>query len=58
MGQVKYNPTAIAAKKGELGPKERPIGKVELRRFIQEKLVERLIEGHPQQLIQKDHEIL
>lgn len=34
MGQAKHNPTAIAAKKGELPPKPKRIGKRELDRLI------------------------
>jgi hypothetical protein len=35
MGQHKYNPTAIAAKNGELDPKLRRMGKRERDRLIQ-----------------------
>lgn len=35
MGQHKYNPTAIAAKNGELDPKPRRIGKRERDRLLQ-----------------------
>ena len=34
MGQAKYNPTAIAAKKGEIPPKKKPMGKRELMRHL------------------------
>ena len=34
MGQHKYNPTAIAAKNGELPPKPKPMGKRELDRLL------------------------
>ena len=34
MGQHKHNPTAIAAKNGELPPKPKPIGKRERERLI------------------------
>lgn len=34
MGQHKHNPTAIAAKKGELPPRPKPMGKREAERLI------------------------
>lgn len=34
MGQAKYNPTAIAAKAGEIAPKPPKMGKREMDRFI------------------------
>ena len=34
MGQSKHNPTAIAAKKGEIKPKEKGLTKAEEKRFI------------------------
>jgi len=34
MGQAKYNPTAIAAKNGELPPKPKKIPKWELERLL------------------------
>lgn len=34
MGQHKHNPTAIAAKNGELPPKQKPMGKRDLERMI------------------------
>ena len=34
MGQHKHNPTAIAAKNGELPPKPKPMGKREWERVI------------------------
>ena len=34
MGQAKHNPTAIAAKKGELPPKPKKMGKRDLDRWI------------------------
>ena len=34
MGQHKYNPTAIAAKNGELEPKKKPMSKRERERLI------------------------
>ena len=34
MGQHKYNPTAIAAAKGELPPKPKPIGKRQSERIL------------------------
>lgn len=40
MGHHKYNPTAIAAKNGELPPKEKPIGKREAERLVYEKCKE------------------
>lgn len=38
MGQHKHNPTAIAAKNGEIKPKERPMSKKERREFIYSQL--------------------
>lgn len=38
MGEHKYNPTAIAAKKGELPPKKKPLGKREAMRIVEVKL--------------------
>ena len=40
MGQHKYNPTAIAAKNGELPPKPKPIGKREVYRIMDAKCKE------------------
>ena len=40
MGQHKYNPTAIAAKKGELPPKPKKIGKREAERIMYTKCQE------------------
>lgn len=40
MGQHKYNPTAIAAKKGELPPKPKKIGKREAERIMYAKCQE------------------
>lgn len=40
MGQHKYNPTAIAAKNGELPPKPKPMGKKELDRRLYAKCAE------------------
>ena len=40
MGHHKNNPTAIAAKNGELPPKEKPIGKREAERLLYEKCKE------------------
>lgn len=34
MGEHKYNPTAIAAKKGELPPKKKKLSKRERERFV------------------------
>mgnify|MGYP003571672194 CR=1 FL=1 len=42
MGQHKYNPTAIAAKKGEIPPKPKKIGAREMDRLIQQKFNEEL----------------
>ena len=41
MGQAKYNPTAIAAKKGELPPKKKPMGKRERERLLAAKIAEK-----------------
>lgn len=50
MGQHKYNPTAIAAKNGELPPKPKQIGKREAERLLhakcQEILYRPLIEAY------------
>ncbi len=40
MGQHKYNPTAIAAKNGELPPKAKPMSKREVERLIYKKCKE------------------
>lgn len=40
MGHHKYNPTAIAAKNGELPPKEKPISKRKAERLVYEKCKE------------------
>lgn len=40
MGQHKYNPTAIAAKNGELPPKEKSMSKAERDRMIYAKCKE------------------
>jgi hypothetical protein len=40
MGQHKYNPTAIAAKNGELQPKPKSMGKRETERMIYAKCQE------------------
>lgn len=42
MGEHKYNPTAIAAKNGELPPKKKPISKRERDRLIYVELHKRL----------------
>lgn len=34
MGQHKHNPTAIAAKNGELPPKPKPMGKRDIERMV------------------------
>lgn len=34
MGEHKYNPTAIAAKNGELPPKKKPMGTAESREWM------------------------
>lgn len=36
MGEHKHNPTAIAAKNGELPPKKKPMGTVESREWVYE----------------------
>ena len=50
MGQHKYNPTAIAAKNGELHPKPKQMGKREAERLLhtkcQEILYRPLIEAY------------
>ena len=38
MGQHKTNPTAIAAKNGELPPKQKPMGKREWERMVTQKI--------------------
>lgn len=38
MGEHKHNPTAIAAKKGELPPKKKPLSKREVRQLVGVKL--------------------
>lgn len=44
MGQHKYNQTAIAAKNGELPPKQKKISKRELDRIIYKKCQDKLTE--------------
>lgn len=39
MGQHKRNPTAIAAKNGELPPKSKPMGKREAERLLTHKIM-------------------
>lgn len=36
MGEHKYNPTAIAAKNGEIPPKKKPMGKAETDKWVYE----------------------
>lgn len=36
MGEHKYNPTAIAAKNGEIPPKRKPVGKAETNKWVYE----------------------
>lgn len=36
MGEHKYNPTAIAAKNGEILPKKKPMGKAETDKWVYE----------------------
>lgn len=38
MGQHKTNPTAILAKEGLIKPKERPMGKAQYNRMIEEEM--------------------
>ena len=38
MGQHKHNPKAQAAKRGELPPKERPMGKREMEALMRKKI--------------------
>ena len=40
MGEHKHNPTAIAAKNGELSPKKKPMGTAESRECIYEWILE------------------
>lgn len=41
MGQHKHNPTAIAAKNGELPPKPKPMGKREQERMVMREIERR-----------------
>lgn len=41
MGQHKHNPTAIAAKNGELPPKPKPMGKREWERMLMREIERR-----------------
>ena len=43
MGQHKHNPTAIAAKKGEIKPKEKGPTKKELREWLEHEIQNSLI---------------
>lgn len=45
MGQHKYNPTAIAAAKGELPPKPKKIGKRERDRLLYDKCYEIMLKS-------------
>ena len=45
MGQHKYTPTAIAAAKGELPPKKKPIGKREAQRNLMEMMYSAMLSG-------------
>lgn len=36
MGEHKYNPTAIAAKNGEILPKKKPVGQAETNKWVYE----------------------
>lgn len=38
MGEHKHNPTAIAAKKGELPPKKKPMSKREVDRLLRKRI--------------------
>lgn len=40
MGEHKHNPTAIAAKNGELPPKKKPVSKRELDRLLMKRIQE------------------
>lgn len=44
MGQHKYNPTAIAAKNGELGPKPKRMGKRERDRLLQAMIISEMLD--------------
>ena len=60
MGQHKYNPTAIAAKNGELPPKPKKMGKRETERLIyaecQKYLYNRLVGAYVRMMKQEDGE--
>lgn len=43
MGQAKHNPIALAAKRGELPPKPRKMGKKEFKRKLTEEFYKRYI---------------
>lgn len=51
MGQHKYNPTAIAAAKGELPPKEKKLGKRESERLLRQEMLKYMVEKHPEVVI-------
>lgn len=55
VGQHKYNPTAIAAKKGELPPKPKKMGKRESERLFYAKCKE-ILYGRLAKAIVKAHE--
>lgn len=46
MGQAKYNPTAIAAKKGELPSKPKKLGKREFERLMYNQMTTVLLEKY------------
>lgn len=43
MGEHKYNPTAIAAKNGEIPPKKKPVGRAETNNWVYEWIRERTL---------------
>ena len=54
MGEHKHNPTAIAAKNGELPPKKKPMGTAESRAWVYTWMLEHTPLGIMQQEIRRN----
>lgn len=57
MGEHKHNPTAIAAKNGELPPKQKPLGKREARRIAEARLQEILYKPLVEAYLRMEQEV-
>ena len=55
MGEHKHNPTAIAAKNGELSPKKKPMGTAESRAWVDEWVREHTSLGILQREIRRNY---